>query len=437
MARAQLTSPPRVVVARYIPQHSLRLAAALQKAGLLTDYYTGLYLSWQHPPFSYFRWLPESFRSSIDARLFARAQRQHPELDPKRVKVLRVYANMTMALLLRGGVRQPWELPYFRRQFVRFECEVADEACQKADIIVLYDTHAYHALVRTKQTSLIRVLDMATVHWKTRDSLLRAEAQRWPAYRNQISLPSSDADRFAQLVAEPCLADYLLVGSEWVKATCIDNGCDPDRVYVVPYGVDTELFHPTTEQRAESYPFRILYVGSNTPVKGFHYLVSLLGRTRDLDIEVWCCGLQEGDRDLFGEIAANGKVKALGYQTQTQVANLMRQADLLVHPSVLDSFSLACLEAMASGLPVLTTPRSGVAWGAAPVVRNEENGFVVPHGDVEAMESVVRMLYGAPDMRHRIGHRARETAEQHTWEAYEKGVAQVFSDIVRQGKPDS
>ena len=66
---------PRVIVARYNPQHSLRLAVALQKANSLTGYYTGLYLSWQHPPFSYLRWLPKSLRSSIDARFFAHALR--------------------------------------------------------------------------------------------------------------------------------------------------------------------------------------------------------------------------------------------------------------------------------------------------------------------------------------------------------------------------
>ena len=428
---------PRVIVARYNPQHSLRLAVALQKADLLAGYYTGLYLSWQHPPFSYLRWLPKSIRSSIDARLFAQALRQHPELDPKRVQVLRVYANITMALLLRCGVRRPWELPYYRRQFVRFERKVADVACQNADILVLYDTHAYHALMRTKQRPLIRVLDMATVHWKTRDSLLRAESQRWPAYRDQIALPSRDPDRFAQLVAEPCLADYVLVGSEWAKATCVDNGCDPDRVHVAPYGVDTELFHPPHAQRTENHPFRILYVGGNTPVKGFHYLISLLEKTRDLDIEAWCCGMEEGEPDLFGETGASGQVKVLGYQSQVNVARLMRQVDMLCHPSVLDSFSLVCLEAMASGLPVLTTPRSGIAWGPASLVRNEENGFVVPYGDVEAMERVVRLLCGAPDMRLEIGRRARETAEKQTWKAYEKQIAQVFREIARQGKPDS
>lgn len=426
-------SPPRVIVARYNPQHSLRLAVALQKAGLLTGYYTGLYLSWQHPPFSYLRWLPRSIRSSIDARFFAQALRQHPELDPKRVQVLGVYANITMALLLRCGVGRPWELPYYRRQFVRFEREVADVARQNADILVVYDTHAFHALVRSQQTPLIRVLDMATLHWKTRDSLLSAEARRWPAYRDQISLPSRDPDRFAQLAAEPSLADYVLVGSEWAKATCVDNGCDPGRVYVIRYGVDTERFHPPNAPSVEIHPFRILYVGSSTPEKGFHYLISLLENTRDLAIEVWCCGMEKGNTDRFGEIATSGRVKALGFQPQAEVARLMRQADMLCHPSVLDSFSFACLEAMASGLPILTTPRSGIA----ELVCHEKNGFVVPHGDEKAMERIVRMLYAAPELRHEIGQSARETAEKHTWKAYEQKTAQVFSDIARQGKPRS
>ena len=425
--------PPRVIVARYNPQHSLRLAVALQKADLLTSYYTGLYLSWQHPPFSYLRWLPKPTRSSIDSRFFARTLRQDPELDPRRVQVLGLYANITMALLLRCGVKRPWELPYYRRRFVRFEHEVTNVACQNADIIVLYDTHAYHALVRSKQAPLIRVLDMATIHWRTRDSLLRAEAKRWPAYKDRIFLPSQDPDRFAQLIAEPCLADYVLVGSEWAKATCVDNGCDPDRVYVIHYGVDTQLFHPPAERPADIHPFRILYVGSSTPVKGFHYLVSLLENIRDLAVEVWCCGMEKGNTELFREIVANDRIKALGFQPQTEVARLMRQTDMLCHPSVLDSFSFACLEAMASGLPILTTPRSGIA----ELVCHKKNGFVVPYGDVGAMERIVRMLHAEPELRREIGESARETAEKHTWQAYERKVAQVFSDIARQGKPSS
>ena len=159
----------------------------------------------------------------------------------------------------------------------------------------------------------------------------------------------------------------------------------------------------------------------------------MLNNIRDLAIEVWCCGLERGGTDVFGEIAASGRVKALGFQPQTKVASLMRQADMLCHPSVLDSFSFACLEAMASGLPILTTPRSGVA----ELVCHEKNGFVVPHADVEAMERIVRLLHAAPELRHEIGQSARDTAEKHTWKAYEQKVAQVFNDIARQGKPSS
>ncbi len=108
----------------------------------------------------------------------------------------------------------------------------------------------------------------------------------------------------------------------------------------------------------------------------------------------------------------------------------MRQVDMLCHPSILDGFSFACLEAMASGLPVVTTPRSG----AAELISNGENGFVVRYGDIEGISSAVRRIYAEPELGAEIGRNARLTAEKCTWGVYEERIAKVFPDIMHRGK---
>jgi hypothetical protein len=131
-------------------------------------------------------------------------------------------------------------------------------------------------------------------------------------------------------------------------------------------------------------------------------------------------------KDGGGAFVRNGKIHALGFRPHTEVAELMRQVDMLCHPSVLDGFSFACLEAMASGLPVVTTPRSG----AAELISNGENGFVVPYGDIEAMSSTVRRIYAEPELGSEIGRNARLTAEKCTWGVYEERIVKVFRDIM-------
>lgn len=422
---------PRVIVARYNPQHSLRLAAALQSAQMLKTYYTGLYTAWDKQPFAMIRWLPLGAKEFVDQHLFQKVQRSSAALDPSLVRVIRPGPNIAMAILFRLGVSQPWEVIGLRQEIIHFERKVAKESDQQADILVLYDTNAYHALVATTNRPIIRVLDLATIHWKARDELYRTEGEAWPQLRNQIPSVSYNLARFAEICAEPTLADYVLVGSEFAKSTCVEHGCDPDRVYVVPYGVDPEAFFPTSRTtECRKRPFRILFVGNSTPLKGFHYLLEMLDRLPNLSMEIWCCGLDGKTSSLGRQTAWDSRIKPLGLVSHHEMANLMRQVDMLFHPSILDSFSLTCLEAMASGLPVLTTPRTG----AAELIRHGENGFVVPHGNVILMADQVRTLYSDEALCTEIGRKARITALDYTWRRYETTIEDVFWDITRRSK---
>jgi UDP-glucose:(heptosyl)LPS alpha-1,3-glucosyltransferase len=230
---------------------------------------------------------------------------------------------------------------------------------------------------------------------------------------------------FERACQEPAMADYVLVGSELAKASFVEHGCAPERVFVARYGCDVARFHPGAPRSTDG-PFRVLYLGSRSAAKGFPYLLMLLERLSDLEIEVWLGGLDQvsGER-AFGKVS----VRVLGWQARDQVAALMRQADLLVHPTVLDSFSLTVLEAMASGLPVLTT----AAAGASDLIEHGGNGFLTPVGDVDAMESVVRTVYSDRAYGRRVGAAACVTALAHTWQRYEEDVAAVFRQIARRG----
>ncbi|GMQ78950.1 MAG: hypothetical protein BMS9Abin02_1499 [Anaerolineae bacterium] len=422
---------PKVVVAHPNAQHSHKLAVALQKAGMLQAYCTGLYTAWNQPPFNYLTWLPHPLRKRIEKKVFHRFRRNHPELDPARVKTIGIWSNIAMATLFRAGAKTPWAMNGFQNQLARFQQQVAEISRATADIMVLYDMNAYFGLLATENTTIIRVLDMASTHPIVRNEVYRVEAARWPAFSDQMVILSRQSLRFAQLQLEPIMADYLLVGSEWVKSTCVANGVTPERIYVVHYGVDTTLFYPRNLQSdVRLKPFCILYIGNASTGKGFPYLIQTLQLLTDLDIELICCGVNSGQLSVNQDL---GRVRLSfkGYQSHGEIARLMRESDMLFHPTVLEGFSLTCLEAMASGLPVLTTPRSGTA----EIIEDGHNGFVVPVGNIEAMQKVVNRLYQKPEFGRQVAMAARATAEKYSWGTYEQKIGQVFSEIYRRGKP--
>lgn len=398
---------------------------------MLEAYCTGVYTDWYHRPFSALRWMPRQVLRWVEKRVFDRFRRSHPDLDPHRVKAVGAWGSLSMALLRSMGIEMPWLLPWFRGWLVRFQRQVAAMSRRQADVMVLYDTNAYHGFRAIEDGAVIRVMDSASTHPAVRDEIYRQEAARWPSYSARIPFPSLDAKRFQWLQGEAILSDYILVGSAWARSTYEERGFDPGRIYVVPYGCDAELFHPAEAIQRDDVQLRILFVGSASAAKGFPYLVEMARQLRDLEVEIVCCGLgpQMVPQGLdLGRVS----ITALGFLPQPELAHLMREVDILCHPSVLEGFSLTCLEAMASGLVVVTTPRSGTA----EIIENEKSGFIVPVGDSAALGEVMRRLYSDGDLRRVVGCKARETAECYTWQAYEAKIEEVFRDIYRRGVPE-
>ena len=165
------------------------------------------------------------------------------------------------------------------------------------------------------------------------------------------------------------------------------------RFEVIPNVVDTTVFFPATSPRdRNSHHKRILFVGQMEPVKGLPYLLQALSRHRkrnDFRLDIVGHG---GSRMSYEQLAADlklGDVVAFhGHATRQEVADLMRRADLFVLPSLAETFSVPVAEALASGVPVLST-----RCGGPEEFLVDETGMLVPSGDVDALlKGLDRML---------------------------------------------
>ena len=207
-------------------------------------------------------------------------------------------------------------------------------------------------------------------------------------------------------------ADHILAPSEYVRDTLVAVGVEPKRIALLPYGVDVERFRPSREK--DDAVFQILFVGQIGQRKGIKYLLEAVKRLSLRDTELVLVGGIVGSgqglapyRDLFHH------VPNVPYY---QVHSLYQRADIFVYPSLHEGSALAIGEALASGLPVITTANAG------SVVRDGEEGYIVPIRDVEALMDRILRLYRDRELRAEMGRKARARAECHTWEHYGRSL---------------
>jgi glycosyltransferase involved in cell wall biosynthesis len=202
------------------------------------------------------------------------------------------------------------------------------------------------------------------------------------------------------------LSNQVLVPSTHCQASCIALGCDPEKLSVVPYGIPEHWF----ELQADPEPGRILFVGQVGLRKGNHVLAEACRelRRRGVGFECRVAGppVVDVSRPLFEGPTYLGQVP------RRQIREEFRRADVFVLPTLAEGMALVHLEAMACGLPVITTPQCG------SVVRDGIDGFLVPIGQSGPLADRLEQLLGDRGLRHRLGAAARLRALDYTWARY-------------------
>ncbi len=247
--------------------------------------------------------------------------------------------------------------------------------------------------------------------------LTHDEYRRWTESGSGPSLEEieSGRERDRQKYA---LADLILVPSHFVREAVLALGAQASKVAVVPYGIDRRwLALPSKPVRG-----RVLFVGSVGIRKGNHYLAEATRRLarRGVDCDVRVIG------PLNKHVAAQAIFSGptyLGQVPRSEIHREYSQADFFVLPSLSEGMAVVTLEAMAAGLPVITTPNAGSC------VRDGVDGFIIPAGDANALTSAMEHLLTDRSLRQTMSRSARERAAEFTWEKYEGRLIGALSKI--------
>jgi glycosyltransferase involved in cell wall biosynthesis len=201
--------------------------------------------------------------------------------------------------------------------------------------------------------------------------------------------------------------------------------------HVFAHGVPPEFFV------AARVPRRIqtlLFVGQWLPMKGIRYLkdaaTKILGANPSLQLV--CAGTLTDERHVQSEFAVDvrDRVRVVPRIDQAGLAQLYRQADVFIFPSLYEGFSRAIVEAMASRLPIVCTP-VGVAGDA---LGNEQSALIVPKHDADALVLAIDRLRSDPVLADRLANAAAEAALDYTLAAVSQRTINVIVDAARQAR---
>ncbi|WP_434686865.1 glycosyltransferase family 4 protein [Pseudanabaena minima] len=212
-------------------------------------------------------------------------------------------------------------------------------------------------------------------------------------------------------------AKILIAVSETIKRELIEIGVPEKRIQVIANGVDVDEFRPaiTVNQSRQQFglPEKVslaLFVGEfKTNRKNLDTVLKALVNVPSLHLAVVGSIDNSPYPELAKQLGVNERVHFLGYRSD--IAKIMQNVDFFVFPSRYEPFGMVVSEAMASGLPVITTAVSGVAAIITP-----ECGIVLPDSeDILAVTNAMIFLATNLEMRKQMGQAARAIAEQHSW----------------------
>jgi glycosyltransferase involved in cell wall biosynthesis len=208
-------------------------------------------------------------------------------------------------------------------------------------------------------------------------------------------------------------------------------GVAPERISVVPIGVDSDLYRPTPV--AAKVPGRILAMASaDVPLKGLAPLleaVALLRQGRDAEMVVVAKHRHGSDLPAtLARLGLNGSVRFVSGVDEAALLKLYSEAEVAVVPSLYEGFSLPAVQAMACGLAVVATTA-----GALPEVigRDGETGLMVRPGDPAQLAAALERALGDEALRQRLGSAGRaRVVQRFTWLRTAEAIAGHYRRLI-------
>jgi glycosyltransferase involved in cell wall biosynthesis len=280
---------------------------------------------------------------------------------------------------------------------------------------------------RQKARGGLTVLWQVMAHHRTAAALFRRELEQFP---ETVTPYTNHALRSAERVngrkdEQYGLADLIVANSDFVRQTFLDAGIPPDKVITIPTGCPPVAAEDPAAD-GDQGPMVFLSAGTQSVRKGTHVLLAAWRRLAVRAVaRLWLVGNMELPDRLLRNLPDSVVIRPA--VPRAEMEGLFRQASVFVLPTLCEGRAHVVLEALAHGLPVVTTPNAG----CGDVVRDGANGWLVPVADAEALAGRLAWCLEHPDEVCEMGRASRELVRRWQVSDFSARHAGVLAEFLR------
>ncbi|AKB76148.1 Glycosyltransferase [Methanosarcina lacustris Z-7289] len=240
-------------------------------------------------------------------------------------------------------------------------------------------------------------------------------------------------DKFTKFISKIVLknASIVIALSEDMKRK-MNTIYKREDIVILPNGIELDKFKglSSRKQNNDKTKKTIIFVGTLRPVKGIEYLIKAMNSIHEQLPNTDLLIVGDGpDREkmetLVQELNLQDCIHFVGKVSNEEIPEYMAQADLFALPSLSEGFGIVNIEAMAAGLPIVTTNVGGLP----EIVINGENGFLVEPKNPEALAETILLILSDNDLKARISMNNQMKAEQYSWDIVVKNLISIYESL--------
>ena len=227
-------------------------------------------------------------------------------------------------------------------------------------------------------------------------------------------------------------SSYIVANSNSLKETCLEFSQNHD-IKVITNGVDTDLFYPAKNKKINPDEIQLLFISRLMPQKGIDTLIKACGILKKREVNNFRLTVI-GEGHLKGlmfshieEYNLKDKVNFLGWKDLDELPELYRNADIFILPSVMEGMPSVALQAMASGLPIITSKVKGFE----ALLEENINGLSAEYNNAEDFADKIERLIKYPKVIEIMSQKSYEKSKDFSWENIAKKYLELYNHSIK------
>ena len=374
--------PRRMLVAQIGARMHYAIPRIFNEAGILGSFHTDV-VSNKGWPGVVGRLIPSPLRMAAIKRLLARVPHGVP------IDLIRTENDLGIKFAMqfrkaKNATEQTAAHLWAGKAFCQ---RVVNAGMESFDGVYVFSVDGLEILEKARELGIKSYVEQTVAPHDTYAAVMEEERRRFPELVDDDAIDLRWQELAEREHREWELADTIVCGSAYVRDSIRDvaGPAAADKGIIVSYGVDEKLIASKAPRRKPGKVFNVLFVGQVGFRKGCHYLIEA-ARKLPSDFHIRFCGSIALPASYLSRLPSN--VELLGIVPRNEMVKQYEWADVFCLPSLLEGSATVTYEAMAAGVPVITTHQSG------SIVRDQIDGLIIPAGDIDA---IVEALHRARD----------------------------------------